>query len=233
MMFLTLLKKELRESVPYILAAVLLFSIVSFLMINGYIRHQFDADGSFYWRLDPGQAINLYRIAHSFPVGEVLGWLIACSLGLGLALGIVHFWLPGLTRTWPFLVHRSVTRTAIFKAKLICALLAVPGLLGITWTIIYAYASQKHLFVPVPYTRHLIEGWILIWLGFITYLGTSLSALSSARWYTTRLFGLFFSLLAIFPIGIQHNLGAAFAWIGFIVLILGSQILVEFREKQF
>ncbi|GAI48504.1 unnamed protein product, partial [marine sediment metagenome] len=65
------------------------------------------------------------------------------------------------------------------------------------WVALYWYANRPEVF-PIPQTvRVFIEGWIFIMLGLVTYLGTALSSLSTAKWYTTKIFGLAFATVII------------------------------------
>ncbi len=81
--------------------------------------------------------------------------------------------------------------------------------------------------------RVFIEGWILIMLGLVTYLGTALSGLSTANWYTTKIFGLAFATVVIFTTFSQWSLVWAFAVIAISAVILLSLIFDSFLRREF
>jgi hypothetical protein len=169
-----------------------------------------------------------------YPAPNVTGpWLLLSSIGLGLALGIRHFWIPHFTRTWPFLLHRSVSRKTILAAKLTATSIAFVISIVPVWVGLYWYATRPEAF-PIPQTpRVFIEGWILIMLGLVTYLGTTLSGLSTAKWYTTKIFGLAFATVVIFTTFSQWSLVWAFAVIAISVAILLSLIFDTFLRREF
>ncbi len=231
MRFSALLRKELRECLPWLLLAAIVFlAIGSFVLriephnVNYYYR---------YSRISPGTIIRHYNLPF-YPTPKVTGpWLLLSSIGLGLVLGIRHFWIPNFTRTWPFLLHRSVSRKTIIAAKLTATMIAFVISLGPVWIGLYWYACRPELF-PIPQTpRVFIEGWIFIMLGLVTYLGTALSGLSTAKWYTTKIFGLAFAALVIFTIFFQWSLVWAFTVIAVSVVILLSQIFDTFLRREF
>jgi ABC-type transport system involved in multi-copper enzyme maturation permease subunit len=150
-----------------------------------------------------------------------------------LVLGIRHFWIPNFTKTWPFLLHRSVSRKTILAAKLTATSIAFVISLGAVWVGFYWYACRPE-FSPIPQTlRVFIEGWIFITLGLVVYLGTALSGLSTAKWYTTKIFGLAFATVVIFTILFQWSLVWAFTVIAVSVAILLSQIFDTFLRREF
>ena len=54
------------------------------------------------------------------------------------------------------------------------------------------------------------EGWLFIGLGFAIYLGIALSALNSARWYTTRFFSVIFAIFVLCWMFYLSSISAAF-----------------------
>lgn len=231
MRFSALLKKELRESLPWmLLAAIAFFAIGSFVLRiephneNYYYR---------YSRISPGTIISHYDLTF-YPTLKVTGpWLFFLSIGLGLVLGVQQFWIPHFTRTWPFLLHRSVSRKTILAAKLTATMIAFVISLGLVWIGLYWYAGQPEVF-PIPQTlRVFIEGWIFIMLGLVTYLGTALSGLSTAKWYTTKILGLAFATVIIVTTLSQWTLAGVFVVIAVSTAILLSQIFYTFLRREF
>jgi hypothetical protein len=230
MRFSALLYKELRECLPWLFLAAIIFIAASSIILRveilneSFINHRLS-------RLSPGNAVG-YNFTYYPKIKEAGIWLFLLSIGLGLVLGVRQFWLPNFTRTWPFLLHRSVNRETILAAKLIAAILTLVISLGLTWVAIYWYASRVEAFkVPLPF-RVFFEGWIFIIMGFVCYLGTALSGLSIAKWYTTKIFGIVFAFLLII-IFAQLTLSGLVMIITFSMVILLSQIVHTFGGREF
>lgn len=226
-----LLRKELRECLPWmLLAAIVLLAFGGFfLRVQAYDANRgwSDAYGS------PGEFMESYRLTFHSPLAMPGPWLFCSSIGLGLILGVRQFWIPHFTRTWLFLLHRSVGRSTILAAKLAAASAALVIAIGSVWIGLYWYACHAEVFtVPQP-TRVFIEGWIFIILGFVAYLGTALSGLSEAHWYTTKTVGLAFAAITIFTTTMLWSLGWAFAVIAVSMALLLSRIFDTFLRREF
>ncbi|MHC4337209.1 MAG: hypothetical protein ACYSTG_04565, partial [Planctomycetota bacterium] len=137
------------------------------------------------------------------------------------------------TRTWPFLLHRSVNRRVILNAKLTAATAAFIVSLGFAWTLLYRFVCRSEMFTVPPPTRVFIEGWLFVVLGLVVYLGTALTALSTARWYTTKIFGLAFAAVLIVATFSQWHLFWAFVLIIIGIVILLSQVVDTFLSREF
>ncbi|MGB2807051.1 MAG: hypothetical protein WBC22_04900 [Sedimentisphaerales bacterium] len=231
MRFSALLRKELRESLPWMLLAAIIF-----LAIGGFIlRAQvyYGQPNWYYSSLSPGTVVDTYQLTHPSPLQITGSWLLVTSIGLGLALGVRHFWIPLFTKTWSFLLHRSVSRQTILGAKLAAATVAFVVSLGAVWIGLYWYTRRSELFMVPPPGRIFIEGWLFIVLGLVAYLGAALTALSKARWYTTKIFGLAFATVVICMIFIQWRLSWAFAMVIIGIVVLLSQIIDAFLNREF
>ena len=229
MKFLALLKKELRESLPYIMIVGILLLAGGFLCVDAYVRHL----PAFEPPITPGAFIPAYQLTQEHNLNGAGIWIFICAVGLGLGLGILQFWIPQLTRTWPFLLHRSAARITILCAKIMAGVLGILVTLGTLWTLLFVYACQKQAFVPVINYRILAEGWILIALGFVTYLATACAGLDAHRWYTTKLVSAAFALFMIAVVFSQWRIGAAMAVIVLTGLVLFLQASVSFQNRQF
>ncbi len=230
MRFSALLRKELRECLPWMLLAA-----IAFLSLGGFfLRAEAYYEGyRYYSRLSPGIAVEHYRLTY-YPILNVTGpWLFCFSIGLGLVLGIRQFWIPHFTRTWPFLLHRSVSRKTILAAKLTATAIAFVISLGAIWVALYWYATRPEVFAVLPAFRVFIEGWIFIMLGLVVYLGTTLSGLSTANWYTTKIFGLAFATVITGTALSQWTLVGIFTAIAISVAILLSLIFDSFLRREF
>lgn len=233
MRFVALLRKELRESLPWLLLAGLLLLAVGILVLRAHAQ----TSGMRYWQyyqgMAPGETINAWRLLSPAKLDLPALWLAFIAPGLGLVLGVRHFWVPLFTRTWSFLLHRSVTRLTILWAKLVAMALAFVLTIGVVWTGLYWYACRPGLFpIPEP-TQTLINGWIYIAMGLVIYLGTALSALSTARWYTSRIFGLAFATLVVLVILNQWH--PAWIWVttALTIVILLTQTMAAFLSREF
>jgi len=231
MRFVALLRKELRESLPWmILAAIILLAIGGFVL-RAQAYH--GPPSWYYSSLSPGFAVEHHQLTRFSPLQMTGSWLLITSIGLGLVLAVRHFWIPHFTRTWPFLLHRSVSRQMILGAKLAAATVAFVVSLGSVWIGLYWYASRPELFTVPPPGRIFIEGWLFIVLGLMAYLGAALVDLSMARWYTTKIFALAFATVVMFMIILQWRLSWAFAIMIIGVVVLLSQIIDTFLNREF
>ena len=232
MRFAALLRKELWESLPWMLLAAIVF-----LAIGGFLLREAQLYGIYDWseRYFSSRPITeTYGLQYRHSPLQLIGpVLLFTSLGLGLVLGGRHFWIPYFTRTWPFLIHRSVNKTTIFWAKLAAATITFLISLGAVWIAIYSYSCDPERFAMMPIKRVFIEGWLFILLGLIVYLGTALTALSTARWYTTKIFGLAFATVIIFAAIFEWRLGRVFAAIIIGAVILLSQNIDSILKREF
>lgn len=233
MRFAALFGKEFRECLPWMLLAAIVLLAFGGFALRMEADHMNPNRGWSRGYNPPGTAIEPYRLSFKSPLGSVGPVLFCCSIGLGLILGVRQFWIPNFTRTWPFLLHRSIHRSTALIAKLSAAatVLALP--IGGIWVGFFQYACRPDLFgLPQP-PRILAEGWIFIVLGFVAYLGTALSGLSEARWYTTKIFGIAFATIVVFTTTMQWSLGWALAVIAFGTALLLSQLFDTFATREF
>ena len=229
MKFLALLKKELREAVPWIIFAVISLLVLSWFMIS------MKANSLRNWPYSPiknGTTVsqsNIFRDDISLESAVLMFYL---SILLGLALGFVHFWMPGFRRTWQFLIHRSVTRSIIFASKMSAAAIMMICL-SLAWLLLAGFTGiSKRVTIP-PESGIVRLGVFYAYLGFIVYMATALCALTKARWYTTKLFGLFFAFVIYIIIISQANIYRALfiSIVPFIVLII--QLYQTFLQREF
>ncbi|MHC4637689.1 MAG: hypothetical protein ACYTBP_09400 [Planctomycetota bacterium] len=231
MRLITLIRKELRESLPWLLLAAIVLAGIGAYVLRMEIVYKTNI-----WRynhVEQGKITNswyLFKYSHLSVIGA---WLFILSITLGLVLAVVQFWMHFFTRTWGFTLHRSAGRGQILVSKLAAGVISFILSLGLVWTLLYLYSIQSGLFFGPPSLRTFIEGWIFILLGFIVYLGTALMSLSRARWYTTRIFPLVFAGLVLIIVCTQWRLITAFAVIIIFVVILLSQVTERFLNREF
>ena len=231
MKFLTLMQKELREILPWILLAAIAFLAIGLFIMTMERNHP-----NYSWRvqnIDPGAEVRLHDIITQSVLFLNGAWLFTVSLALGLVLGIRQFWIAFFTKTWAFEFHRSVKRQIVLYAKLSAAIIALLLALGAVWTFFYIYSSRPGLFIVRPSFRNFLEGWIFIALGFLAYLATALTALAGTRWYTTKIFGLAFAFLIVFRTILQSNLNWALITLIIGAVILLSQVTYTFLNREF
>jgi hypothetical protein len=120
--------------------------------------------------------------------------LVCAGLGAALGWSQIHHERP--RDLWAFLVHRPITRTEIFFAKMIVGLLSyflaisLPVLGYLIWISI-----PGHLGAPFEWGTVLpAAGWML--LGPLWYFAAMLTSLREARWYASRGLG----LAAVLPV---------------------------------
>ena len=230
MRFLALLKKELREAVPWIiLSLVILFAISWFIIRLVAFRHIPDY---YYGMLPNGKVINQHMIFRTDVIQAPAVLMFFVSIGLGLVLSFRHFWMPGFTGTWQFLIHRSVTRPAIISAKLAAAAILMLCL-SLAWLLVTAIASMPEGITIPPESGLIGMGIFYAYLGFIVYLGTALCAITKARWYTTKMFGLFFVFIMYIAILPQHSFAYAFLITVVFFAVLIVQIYEIFLQREF
>ena len=233
MKFLALLKKELRECLPWIIlaaVALLVIGLISLSLARSHADHLWKRP--YFERFEDGGETN-WQITKHTPLFMVGPSLLITAIALGLVLGIRQFWLPFFTHTWPYLFHRSVTRKTILAVKFTAAAIGLVAACGINWAIMFRYANNPDFFPYPTFARVFWEGWVMIAIGYMAYLATALSGLSNARWYTTRIFALAFVAAAfIFPI-VQHQVSWAMTIITAVYLILIVQITELIQKREF
>jgi ABC-type transport system involved in multi-copper enzyme maturation permease subunit len=231
MKFIALLKNELRTIAPWMLLALAVMILLGALII--YVEYVNHRDHSGYWYNDPGKEVYFSALRHRSPVSALGPVLFFSSLGLGLVLGAVHFWMPFVTKTWSFTLHRSVTRLSIVSAKMTAAAVAFLISLALTWTAIFCYVHFYQMFsMPLSWSVY-AEGWLFILYGMLVYLTTALAAISTARWYTTKVFALGFVFLVILAAFLSGKLLWAVLIIAVAAAIFKLQLVYGFLTREF
>ena len=217
------------------LLALLAFAGMAVFMIRDFVYDGGDDYAYYYYR---HRDLNFHdyqysMLFHQYHLSDLGPILLFIAIGLGIALGGIHFWKPLQTRTWSFLIHRSTSRISILGSKIMVALLGLIVCLGLPW--MWAYAQFNHVKVtgfPTP-IQILWEGWLLIGLGFISYLGVGLCALSRAKWYGVRFFGLAFAFLVLCCVFMQSSFGASTGVLLAGIAVLGIQLANQFLQREF
>jgi hypothetical protein len=227
MRFFALLKKELRECLPWIiLAAIIILAWAGLLL-----RYQANLQANNWAFKTFHSEVSISTIHPQLQDPGII--LFLTSIGLGLALSFQQYWLPGFRGIWPFLLHRSIHRDILLWAKIVAGAFAFVISCGLVWALLYLYSSQPGVFwTPMP-IRFLFEGWLFVFLGFMVYLAAALCGLSSARWYTTKIIGLAFAVVVSLAIIGQWQLKWVVAILVIGMLIILTQLFDTFLNKEF
>lgn len=231
MRFIALLKNELKTAAPWILLAIAVMVFVGGFII--YVEYMNRQVYPVPWHNEPGIEISLWSLRHSSPMSGLGPLLFFSSMGLGLVLGAVHFWMPFVTRTWAFTLHRSVSRLGIVSAKMTAAAFAFVISLGLTWTLLFCYVYFNRMFSVPPTLEVYVEGWLFILYGMLVYLATGLAAISTARWYTTKAFALGFVFLVICTSFLTGDISKAILIIIVAAAIFKLLLVYDFLTREF
>jgi ABC-type transport system involved in multi-copper enzyme maturation permease subunit len=231
MKFITLFRNELRTAAPWILLAIAVMVFVGGFVI--YVEYMNRQVYPVPWHNEPGIEIRIGQLLHRSPLSGLGPWLFCSSMALGLVLGAVHFWMPFVTKTWAFTLHRSVSRLSIVSAKMTAAAVAFLISLGLIWTIFFCYVYFYQMFSVPPELGVYIEGWLFILYGMLVYLATGVAAISTARWYTTKVFALGFVFLVILLAFLTGDLFWAILTIAIGAAIFKVQLFYDFSTREF
>jgi hypothetical protein len=224
MRFFALLKKELRECLPWMATAAAILLLFSSMML--WNREQRDI-GNFYRVFERYSEVGGYELLMR-PISDFTVFVFMSAVGLGLALGVRQFWVDDFMGTWGFIVHRSTCRTTIFAAKICAGLISMILAIGLVWCYLFWHANSSGYFVfPLP-EKCFIIGWLIGGMGLLAYLGAGLAGLSKARWYTTKLMGLGFAFWIFITLIQQWTL-----WWGFGTLLIGTVVLLYLMWETF
>jgi hypothetical protein len=226
MKFLTLLKKELRDSLPWILLALVFLLIMGWIAISSQIPEQEN------WFNKKLQSDKIIEIFQPDIMRQATSEILNISIALGLVLGIVQFWIPGFAGTWQYLIHRSVRRTTIISAKL-ASVIIIMSLLSLEWVLLAGYTHiSKQIIIPAD-TGIVYLGIFYGYLGILVYLGTAICAITKTHWYTTRMFVLVFALFMILIIIYLSSFIQAFIAFIIVFIILTIQVYQAFIQREF
>lgn len=231
MRFIALLRKELREAMPWMVLAGIVFLFFGSVIIQANAKRYYRPYGL--WNVtqsDQGIVSHHFFTRYFQEVGPLL---FLTSIGLGLVLGGRQFWMPNFIKMWPFTIHRSINRRCVLWSKFAATVITFVVSLGSIWTLFFLYASKSGMFYYPPRGRIYVEGWLLILTGLVIYCGTALAGLAETRWYTTRMAGIGFTVF-ILTLAMSHTtLTGCFATILIGLLTLVIQIISTFSDKQF
>jgi ABC-type transport system involved in multi-copper enzyme maturation permease subunit len=239
MKFRALVYKEFRECLPWVLGASILLAGFGFVfmadsaMYPDYHYRTFASGGNiesvqFFNDLD----VDVYNLFYYPYVSKSSYLLFVFSFGLGIALGVRQYWVEFFTKTYGFLLHRSVRRGTILGAKLLAAMISfIP--MAVIWGIFYLSGHNREYFPIPPSAGVFAEGLIFVVFGFVVYLSVALVVLSREKWYTTKIFGLGFAIWMLVTLAQQWDRGWAWFVIFVSIIILLIQITDVFLNREF
>ena len=231
MKFLAFLRKELRDAAPFLILAVLTMLLIGGGLWRFEIREA--SHRRSYWRGYPGRNRSLYYFARASELRDCAPLILLAAGGLGLLLAGRQFLVPALLKTWSFTLHRSLSPVSILLAKFATAAICLCLGVGAIWTGLFLQAMRPGALAFPPRLQVLAEGWMMVAMGMIVYLGAALSAISPARWYTTRIFGLALAVGIVSLALVQGGL----VWSGAVMLVglavLVPQLLHAFLNREF
>ncbi len=227
MRFLALLKKELRECQPWIILAAIIMLCWAGLLLKDQANRQVNE-----WALKTFKS-DITIDSVNPPLQDPGIILFLTSICLGLVLGFQQYWLPGFRGLWPLMLHRSVRKDTLLWAKIAAGALAFVISCGVIWTLLYLYSCQQGIFWTPPALRFFLEGWLFIFLGFTAHLATALCGFSTARWYTTKIFALAFSVVVLMAVMGQWQLKWVLAILAIGALIIMTQLFDTFLNREF
>ncbi len=231
MKFTALLKKELRECLPWLLlASVVFFGFGAVLMKGALYNQQYRIEQGYNLN-EPMPSFNLYESQRS-PINEFGPLLLTIAIALGIVLAVRQFLLPGFFKTWAFTIHRSIKPLTILWTKFTAAAITFTASIGLLWMLFYSYAAVPgRFFIPV-FFKTCLEGWMYILLGVTAYFGIALSALSTTRWYTTRLLGVAVAFV-VFITALSTSMQTAMIWTLAASAILVILIVHTFLTREY
>jgi heme/copper-type cytochrome/quinol oxidase subunit 4 len=229
MRFLALLKKELRECLPWAISAAAFLLIFGSFKIWDTMQRDVEYKYRTFERYSEVRGYDLQK----YPLGDVGPLLFMTAVGLGLALGVRQFWVADFMGTWGFVLHRSTSRTTILAAKIFAGLISFIVAIGLVWCYLFWRANLPD-YSPVPLPkRWLIQGWLVCGMGLLAYLGAGLAGMSKTRWYTTKLTGLAFALWMFVTLTQQWALWWGIGTLVIAVVVLLYLMWVTFLKRQF
>jgi hypothetical protein len=172
-MFKAVVWKELRQNLKW--AVVILLGMAAFL---AYAIPSLD-------ELLRGQSVDINGIFNTLDATTAIGGLLA-----GLLLGAAQTLVENRGDKWGFLVHRPISRTALFWGKATAGIMlyvlstVVPVAIAL-----FRIASPEYL--PVPFDwRVALPAIANLLCGLVFYFAGLLTVMRQAKWYASRTLGI-------------------------------------------
>jgi hypothetical protein len=125
-----------------------------------------------------------------FSDGDFTVGIAASAAILGALLGFWQTLLESVSGTWPFLMHRPLTRRGMLLKKLASGAVLLAAATGLP-VLLYALWVATIGSRTVPFRWWMTaETWVLWFTSFGVYLAAFLVGIREARWYVSRLWPL-------------------------------------------
>ena len=194
----TLIQKELRENLKLALPGLLIFSA---LLVNSYLT----------------------SATLPFLRNNILGVVeLFCNM-FGLALGWLQISHERHRDLWAFLIHRPLTRTQIFFAKVAAGFALYCLTAGLPLLVWVAVSATPGKFAAPFEWAMALEVVAIFLMGMVWYFAGMLTGLRQARWYASRGLGLVGTLFIYCLAGAQWQRSGL--WQPFVVIAIGGTIL--------
>ena len=234
MRFVALFKKELREAAPWIILAALAMLLICGGIISSKIRYMSMGGGQIrYSHMQPGSEVRQYYLFTKSELSDCGPVILLVAAGLGMVLAARQFLVPIFLKTWSFTIHRSASPISILLSKTLTKVTALCLGVGAVWTVLFFWASKPGAVRYLPRMVVLWEGWLYVALGMVVYFAVAIISLSTARWYTTRIFPLALAL-GIFILAVTQSSTVWFVGVTVLgLVILASQVVHALLNREF
>jgi ABC-type transport system involved in multi-copper enzyme maturation permease subunit len=209
-----IIQKDLRENMK---PALIGLAILSFILLQTY-----QASVTLLAALLPGDVAGGEGSLQPLLSPNLLSEAALFCAIFGAALGFLQSRNEANRDLWAFLIHRPVTRTEIFRGKVIAAVgLYVFGA-GLPLLVFVAVVRWPgHVAAPFEWAMVLpLVSIFLSGLGF--YFAGLLTGLRQARWYVSRAFGLGLAMIALMGIVYLTEFWQTLLLISVVVLLLAT-----------
>jgi len=208
-MYKTLVMKELRETALIWGFAVAAIAYAIFSVLIGANRLSFEGVPLLGWIMQQASLSGFNRNFIFLDAGletkfTTMSVLFTIGVGLLQTLG------ESVRGTYPFLLHRPMSRRRIIAVKLAVGTGVYLGISGGAILILGLWSATPGTH-PSPFEWSMTAGVWRIWIVMpIFYFGAFLTGIRPARWYGSRLFPLiaavfFYFLASSFPNGFASN----------------------------
>ena len=229
MKFLALFKRDLREAAPWLALSALAVLLVCGNELREVSRHSQGTLRAISAHMSGGP--NPWYLLEAHRLGGSGLTILLAGAGLGITLAALQYLMPGLLKTWPFTLHRSITRSGILLARMAAAATGMAVGVGGLWTLLFVLAFRTEAMRWG--LGLLLAGWWILAVGLVVYLGAAVTSLGAARWYTTRFFPLLFALGAIATSMAAEGVTGFLIPLLVAVVILVPQLVNSFLNREY
>ncbi len=215
-----LLKKDLRECLPWLLPVLLILLAVG---VEETTTRSWERTWS------PYGGYGLW-VRPDSRVCATAGVLFVGTLLLAGILAVRQFLIPSVSGEWGFLLHPAGRRT-VLRSRLTTGLVSLLSLGGV-WTGVFMRTLSPGVLQAPPPIDALAVGWVSVGWGCVFYLAVSLAVLVGGAWWGRKSAPLAFALIALLAaLGLGITAAGVTAVVAFALLL--PQLLWEFNAREF